>query len=255
MSVIGYTCGFSSAYYLKAVCRPPLRVLKFRDVTTCQLVNSHRCLQSVSCLRLKDKQVSQTTLKMEAVSTSETQVTIYQSAGQPTPEQLNLHLLNPVIHTDVCDVVIGSQLFLLSHRNAEYKTQLKKSKMWEREKPRSTPSCTPFTELGVVLWKQLESRKYVSLRHRQNKDKSRLRFQNILCFSAVPCFHTHSSFSCICHVSDPLCLLLPSLSVRRKCSFMQFVPSELNRRFKTVFCTSVCRTECFSRNLLNVCYE
>jgi hypothetical protein len=170
---------------------------------------------------------------------------------------LKLQLLNLVIYTDVCDVAIGSQLFVLSYRHVEYRTPLKKVKCGRRVRGRrSTPSDTPFTELGVLLWKQLPSRAYVSMRHGQDIDKSRWWCQNILCFfsPAVPCFHSHSSFSCISHVCDPSCLLLPSLYVRRKCSFMQFVLSVRNRHVKTsVFKPFVCTTERFSPKLLNIC--
>jgi hypothetical protein len=151
-------------------------------------------------------------------------------------------------------VAIGSQLLVLSYSHVEYRTPLKIVKGGRAKRRRSTPSGTPFTELGVVLWKQLQSHAYASIRHRQDIDKSRWWCQNILCFFCCPLFPPHSSFSCISHVSDPSCLLLPSLYVRRKCSFMQFVLSVRNRHVKTsVFHPFVCRTECFSPNLLNVC--
>jgi hypothetical protein len=107
MFVIGYTRDFSSAYYLAALSRRPLRILKLWDVIPCHLVNRYRCLESASYFQLRDKQVRCTTLKMETVRTSKTSVNIYQSTGHPTPEWMNLQLLNIIIHTDVCDVAIG----------------------------------------------------------------------------------------------------------------------------------------------------
>jgi len=48
---------------------------------------------------------------------------------------MNLQLLNLVIHTNVCDVPVGSQLFVLSHRHAEYITPLKKVKVGRTKRP------------------------------------------------------------------------------------------------------------------------
>jgi hypothetical protein len=76
------------------------------------------------------------------------------------------------MHRDVCKAASGLRLFVLSHRHVEYKTPLKEVKGEVVKRPCLTPSSAPFTELGVVLWKQLQRRACVNLRHGQDNDKS-----------------------------------------------------------------------------------
>lgn len=183
-------------------------------------------------------------------------VGIYQLTGHPIPEQMNLQLLNIVIHTDACDVAIGSQLFVLSRRHAEYVTSLKKvnvgrAKNLGRHRP-------VFHLLNQVLYYGNNLRAvcmsvFVTGRTMTNRVCGfRISF---VFFSAVLCFHSHSSFSCISYVSGPLRLLLSSLSVRRKCYFVQGVHSVRNKHIKTVFYPSVCATGSFSQNLLKAYFQ
>jgi hypothetical protein len=119
---------------------------------------------------------------------------------------------------------LGRNFSLLSYRHVEYRTPLKKVKCGRVRRCRSTPPDTPFTELGVLLWKQLESRAYVSVCHGQDIDKSRWWCQNILCFffllspvstpilpsRAFPTSVTLHSFSCR-HFTSDVSVLLCSL--------------------------------------------